>query len=271
MVTLTHVDTSTGVFTDVKAFASCIRKLNPDTFIVVDGVCATGAEELRMEEWDIDITLTASQKALGAPPGLAVLVAGPKALAAHQRRTTQVMNYFYDWKKWIPVMQSYESRTPSYFATPPVNLIRALGVSLDEILATSNNYVEAMDKRFLAHRVAGNAIRQAIKALGLRLVAVREGIEANTISAIRFPAGVTGPALLPKIKANGVELAGGLHPQIKAEYFRIGHMSISSVELERGHLEKTIDAIERALIDCGYDKFKRSAGIHALQAALRKG
>jgi len=44
---------------------------------------------------------------------------------------------------------------------------------------------------------------------------------------------------------------------IKAEYFRIGHMNISSVDVKRGHLEKTMDAIERALIDCGYTKFNR--------------
>ena len=44
------------------------------------------------------------------------------------------------------------------------------------------------------------------------------------MTAPRFPAGVAGPDLLKHIGAAGVTLAGGLHPAIRAEYFRIGHM-----------------------------------------------
>ena len=65
-----------------------------------------------------------------------------------------------------------------------------------------------------------------------------------------------------------MELAGGLHPKIKAEYFRIGHMGISATDLERGHLEKTIDALEMGLIEVGYTKFKRYSAVQALQEAL---
>lgn len=42
MVTLTHVDTSTGVLVDIKSFAQAIRKHSPNAIIVVDGVCASG-------------------------------------------------------------------------------------------------------------------------------------------------------------------------------------------------------------------------------------
>jgi len=81
LVTLTHVDTSSGVLTDVKNFAKAVREVSPDTLVVVDGVCATGAEEFRMDGWDIDVCLTASQKAIGVPPGLAIVLARPRAMA----------------------------------------------------------------------------------------------------------------------------------------------------------------------------------------------
>jgi alanine-glyoxylate transaminase/serine-glyoxylate transaminase/serine-pyruvate transaminase len=45
MVTLTHVDTSTGVLVDIKSFAQAIRKHSPNAIVVVDGVCASGGEE----------------------------------------------------------------------------------------------------------------------------------------------------------------------------------------------------------------------------------
>jgi alanine-glyoxylate transaminase/serine-glyoxylate transaminase/serine-pyruvate transaminase len=47
---------------------------------VVDGVCSVGSEEIRMDEWGIDVVLTASQKGLGIPPGISILCASQKAM-----------------------------------------------------------------------------------------------------------------------------------------------------------------------------------------------
>lgn len=265
MVTLTHVDTSTGVLVDIKSFAQAIRKHSPNAIVVVDGVCASGGEELRMDEWDVDVVLTASQKAIGVPPGLAILMASQRAMSLFKSRTAPVANYFCDWSKWLPIMESYEGRKPAYFATPPVNLIRGLHTSLYEILSEGEG---AMDKRFKAHQTAGKAVREAVKALNLTTVAVSDKLAANTITAVRFPQGVSGPALLPKVKAHGAELAGGLHQAIKAEYFRIGHMGVSVTDLNRGHLEQTIRAVEQGLVECGYTGFERGAPVKALQRVL---
>jgi alanine-glyoxylate transaminase/serine-glyoxylate transaminase/serine-pyruvate transaminase len=119
LVTVTHVDTSTGVMADVQGVAGLAQ--NYDTLMVVDGVCSVAGEELRMTDWGIDVALTASQKAIGVPPGLALLVASPKALQAFRSRRTPVQNYYADWENWLPIMEAYERRKPSYFGTPPVN------------------------------------------------------------------------------------------------------------------------------------------------------
>ena len=81
------------------------------------------------------MALTASQKAIGVPPGLALVVAGPRAMEAFRARKTPVRNYYADWTNWLPVMQAYEARKPAYFGTPAVNLVFALNVSLGQILA----------------------------------------------------------------------------------------------------------------------------------------
>ncbi len=80
VVTLTHVDTSTGVLVDVEAMAKAIKQVSPDTLVIVDGVCSIGAETLRMDDWQVDGVLTASQKALGTPSGLCVMVFSQKAM-----------------------------------------------------------------------------------------------------------------------------------------------------------------------------------------------
>ena len=80
VITITHVDTSTGVLSDIKAVAELTQRVSPSTLIIVDGVCSVGCEDIEFSKWGIDVVLTASQKALGVPPGLSLLLASPRAL-----------------------------------------------------------------------------------------------------------------------------------------------------------------------------------------------
>lgn len=256
LMTVTHVDTSTGVLTDIPGLAALARKYN--TLIVVDGVCSVGGEELRMDDWGVDLALTASQKAIGVPPGLALLIAGPRAMEAFKARKTPVLNYYADWTNWLPVMQAYEARKTAYFGTPAVNLIFALNVSLGLILT------EGMEARFARHRMIGCAAKAAMQALGLGQVPVHPEAAANTMTAPRFPAGVAGPDFLAKAGKAGVTLAGGLHPAIRAEYFRIGHMGSANM----GDILATVGAIETALAELGH-QFTPGAGVAAAAASTR--
>jgi alanine-glyoxylate transaminase/serine-glyoxylate transaminase/serine-pyruvate transaminase len=254
LMTVTHVDTSTGVITDVERLAALARQY--ETLVVVDGVCSVAGEELRMSEWGVDVALTASQKAISVPPGLALLVAGPRAMEAWRGRKTPVGNYYADWSNWLPIMEAYETRRPSYFGTPAVNLIWALNVSLGQILD------EGMEVRFARHRALGRACRGAMTALGLGQVPLEPAYAANTLTAPLFPEGVSGAQLLPRIKAAGAVLAGGLHPEIRAKYFRIGHMGPTRL----GDVLATVGAIEAGLAGCGY-AFEPGVGVAAAQAA----
>ncbi|KAK3051125.1 hypothetical protein LTS18_012462, partial [Coniosporium uncinatum] len=75
LITVTHVDTSTGVLSEIEALTKMVRKVSPETLVVVDGVCSVGCEEIRFDDWGIDVVLTASQKAIGCPAGLSILMA----------------------------------------------------------------------------------------------------------------------------------------------------------------------------------------------------
>jgi alanine-glyoxylate transaminase/serine-glyoxylate transaminase/serine-pyruvate transaminase len=249
----THVDTSTGVINDIKGLAALSQKYG--ALLVVDGVCSVAGEELRMAEWGVDLAFTASQKAIGVPPGLALVVAGPRAMAAYQSRKTPVMNYYADWTNWLPIMQAYETRKAAYFATPAVNLVNALNVSLTQILA------EGMDARFARHQKIGRACRAALSAMGLGQVPLKDEYAANTLTAPRYPQGVDGAKLLGSINNQGVILAGGLHPAIRAEYFRIGHMGACT----QGDLLATIGAVEKGLVECGY--IPAASGLEAVLKA----
>ncbi len=250
LLTFTHVDTSTAVLVDPVPMGLLGKKYGVLT--VLDGVCSVAGEEIRQEEWGIDIVFTASQKAIGVPPGLALLVASPEAIAAWKNRTTPVGSYYSDWSNWLPIMNAYSNRKPSYFGTPAVNLVAALEVSLQLILK------EGLEARFARHHKTGKAFRAGIRALGLGQVPLNDAIASNTLSAPLYPAGITGGQLLPLINEAGVILAGGLLPEIKDQYFRIGHMG----SVNQGDIVTTMSAIESGLRGCGYE-FVGGAGIGA--------
>jgi len=90
---------------------------------------------------------------------------------------------------------------------------------------------------------------------------------ANTLSAIKFPDGVSKATLLPKISKRGVILAGGLHKKIKMTYFRVGHMGLSAIDPKRQHMVTVIEAIEGALIECG-KKIEKGKALSVFKAAM---
>ncbi|KAK5667853.1 hypothetical protein QVD99_004902 [Batrachochytrium dendrobatidis] len=219
LITITHVDTSTGVLVNVQKVAQAVKEVSPNTLIAVDGVCSVAAEEIRMDEWGLDVVMTASQKAIGVPPGLALMVVSQRALTAFKSRKAAPTTYFGSFAKWIPIMQKYEARQPSYFATPPVQLILALETSLKQLVD------RGMDLRFKKHIDASDKVKAAIERMGLKLVPVKREYAANTLSAVYYPENVAPADFLKCFTAAGVVVAGGLHPDYNTKYFRIGHVS----------------------------------------------
>ncbi|MCP3136728.1 pyridoxal-phosphate-dependent aminotransferase family protein [Pyxidicoccus xibeiensis] len=254
LLAVTHVDTSTGVLTPVEALVKAARKHG--VLSVVDGVCATAGEAFHQDAWGADVYLTASQKAVGVPPGLALLTVGPRALEAWRARKVPVASVYSDWAEWLPIMEAYEAGKPAYFATPPVNLVCALDVSLGQVLA------EGMEARFARHQRMARAFRAAWKALGLRMLPVSDAVAAHTLSAVYYPDGVDA-SLVGRVKGQGIVVAGGLHPELKARYFRVGHMN----RVGPSDVLAAVGAVERALLAAGHES-EPGAGVAAAQASL---
>ncbi|HKH45844.1 MAG TPA: alanine--glyoxylate aminotransferase family protein, partial [Thermoanaerobaculia bacterium] len=222
---------------------------------VFDGVCATGAERFCLEDWGADVYFTASQKALGLPPGLALLVASQRALTIRTLRQAPPPPLFLDWDSWLPVHRAYEERRPSYFATPATSLVMALEVGLDELLA------DGIDARVERHARAAAGLRAAWKALGLRQVPRSEAETGNTLSVLLYPEGVDA-TLLPKVAARGVVIAGGLHPAIRTTSFRVGHMGYTVTRQD--YLRRAVEAVAEALRESGVS-VDREGAVAALE------
>jgi aspartate aminotransferase-like enzyme len=125
VVTVTHVETSTGVAAPVAAIGAMLKKKHPDVLYIVDGVAATGGVEQYVDPMGIDILLSCSQKAFGVAPGLALLWASERAVAK-RKSMPDIPESYVDFEKWLPVMHD-----PSkYWGTPAINLIWALKESI---------------------------------------------------------------------------------------------------------------------------------------------
>jgi len=251
----THVDTSTGVRVDAEALARLAHQHG--ALSIFDGVCATAAERFDMQGWAADVYLTGSQKAIGMPAGLALLVVSERAMAA-RKALSQAPPMYLDWLEWLPVMQAYEERRPAYFSTPPTNLILGLDVALRQILA------EGIEARFELHQRCAQAMRAAWSTMGLTMIPSSEALTANTLSAIRYPDGVDA-TLVAEIGKRGVVVAGGLHPEIRTQYFRVGHMGYAATRPEM--LRRTLEAVGGALLARGAE-FDLTASLDAAQAVF---
>ncbi|MHA1594072.1 MAG: pyridoxal-phosphate-dependent aminotransferase family protein [Candidatus Baldrarchaeia archaeon] len=257
LVTVTHVDTSTGVRQPVEELASSVR--DKETLLIVDGVCSVAGEEIRMKDWNIDVVLTGSQKAIGVPPGLAIIWLSPRALERLSKTRCKYAPYYMDLQRWLEIMESYEGLAPKYFATPPVNLIVGLYESLELIME------EGLESVFKRHKVFSEAFRTAMREIDLEVMAKREEVAASTVTAVYLPENIKLADFLRGMLERNVVVAGGLYPQIRDKYFRVGHMG----PINANDIIAIVAAIERTLHKLG-SEIRIGDGVTATQHVLAK-
>ena len=253
MVTMTHVETSTGTRFPVKRIAEKIR--NKTDIIVVDAVASAAAEELKVQDWGIDVCLTGSQKALASPPGAALLVLSPNAIS--HLSDNSVSGFYTNLNSWLKVMDNFENNKSGYFTTLPVHLIFSLEKSFELIKK------ETIEKRVQRHERVASSIREGISKIGMEIMA-KEYCRSNTVTAMML-AGINMNDFLNYCIENGIEMATGIIPEFAGKYVRIGHMGW----INENDAISTIAVIERALIKFG-KPIDLGSGLNATQKYLVK-
>lgn len=249
-VTITHVETSTGVANPIKEIGEIVKEYS-NAFYVVDTVCSLGGMEVRVDDWNIDICASGSQKCIGVPPGLALLSVRGKALEFIEGRKNPVNFWYGDLRNWLPVMKD-----PSqYFATPPVNMVYALSKALRMLLN------EGLENRFRRHHILADGFRASMDALNLKMVADREST-ADTVTAVYYPERIDDAVFRNEMKNRGIMVASTLGP-LKGKGFRVGHMG----NISQNDIMSTIGAIEATLRHLEY-KFNYGAGLKAAQEKI---
>ncbi|MPW26449.1 aminotransferase class V-fold PLP-dependent enzyme [Alkalibaculum sp. M08DMB] len=207
IATLVHCETPSGITNPVKNMCPLLNKYGIIT--VVDSVSALGGEEMKVDEWDMDIVLSGSQKCLSAAPGLTILSISEKAWQKINNRSTPIAGFYSNlsiWKNW------YQNKTFPY--TQPISDIYGLREAVDRIL---------MDKDvLLRHKKIANATRVSLLNSGIKLYATSG--YSNTVTTALVPEGISyNEIFITMVEDYNIMIAGGFN-FLKDKVFRIGHM-----------------------------------------------
>jgi alanine-glyoxylate transaminase/serine-glyoxylate transaminase/serine-pyruvate transaminase len=210
-VCVVHNETATAVTSNIAAVRKAIDRANHPALLMVDTISSVGSIDYRHDEWGVDVTIGGSQKGLMLPPGLSFNAISAKAMAASKH--AKLPRAFWQWDDML------EMNKTGYFPyTPATNML----YGLREALAMLNE--EGMPNVYARHIRHGEAVRRAVKAWGLELVALNPAEYSPVLTAVFVPAGQDADALRGTILEHfDLSLGMGLG-RLKGKVFRIGHL-----------------------------------------------
>jgi len=247
-VLATHNETSTGVVSDIAAVRRALDAARHPALLLVDTVSSLACVDFRMDEWGVDVCVTASQKGLMLPAGLAVICASEKALEAS--REAKQPRYFFDFGNMM------RANDTGYFPyTPASTLLRGLRASLDLIEE------EGLENVFRRHHYLASGVRAAVlNGWKLGVCARAPKWYSDTVTAIVVPEGIDGAQVIDRaFRRYNLALGSGL-AKVAGKVFRIAHLG----DLNELMLLGGLAGVEMAMLDVGI-KIEPGSGVAAAQ------
>ena len=247
-VIITHSETSTGVLNDLEGINKAVKD-HGEALIIVDAVTSLGACNVPVDQWELDVVASGSQKGYMIPPGLGFVAVGPKAWQAY--KSAKIPRFYLDLGKYKKATD--ENSSPF---TPPINLMYGLQAALQ---MQKEEGLEAIFKR---HEKATAATRAAIKALSLPLFAPDDAA-SPAITAVA-PISVDAEKVRSVMKKRfDIVLAGG-QDHLKGKIFRMGHLGFVSPR----DILAAIASLEATLIELGNTQVTPGQGVAAAAQIL---
>jgi aspartate aminotransferase-like enzyme len=207
-VVVIHNESATGVVADLAAIGAVLR--DTETLLVVDSVSGVGGIEMRMDDWGADVVVTASQKSLMCPPGLAMAAVSAKAMRVIDA-ASGMPRFFFDFRKAKASLDKGE--TPF---TPPVSLI----LGLREALAMIGE--EGLPAVLARHARLAGALRAGFEALGLPMFPKASFSATVTVGVV--PEGLDGSTIVRHMYANYRTVIASQRTKLDNRVIRIGTM-----------------------------------------------
>ena len=231
-----HVETSAGMILPpdyLRAVGAAVREVGG--LFVLDCI-ASGCIWVDMQDCNVDVLITAPQKGWSSTPCAGLVMLGERARERIESTTSS--SFAADLRKWLSIMETYESGAHAYHATMPTDGLRALQAAMAEAEAVG------LDKLKDAQQALGDRIRAVLEAKGYASVAA-PGFRAPCVVV-----SYTDDAEIQngkKFMAQGMQIAAGVPLQVDepADFrtFRLGLFGLDKLT----HLDRTVASLEAAL------------------------
>jgi aspartate aminotransferase-like enzyme len=223
-----------------------------DTLLMVDAISILGGDKLPVDDWNVDVCVTASQKCLMCPPGLSFISVSEKAWTKIRSKKAS-RSYYLSLPMYAKYIQ--DGYTPF---TPAVSLLYALNEACDMIIE------EGLHARYERHRICAEAVYGAMEAMGIGLKAERES-RSHTVVAIESPGAIDEGKVRELIRTKyGIDLGGSLD-KWKGKMFRVGIMG----NVGPSDIMTTVGAIGSATSELGF-RVKVDEGLEAARETLSR-
>jgi alanine-glyoxylate transaminase/serine-glyoxylate transaminase/serine-pyruvate transaminase len=228
-------ETATGVTSDVAAIRQVLDAARHPALLFVDSVSALASIDFRMDEWQVDVCISGSQKGLMLPAGLGVTCVSQKALAAAKHGKGR--RCYFDYADMVAANAS------GYFPyTPSVPMLHGLRESLQML------FEEGLENVFRRHAYLADGVRAAVvDGWKLKLCAREPKWFSDTVSAIMLPEKIDGAEIIARaFRRYNLALGAGLS-KVAGRLFRIGHLG----DCNELMLMAALAGAEMAMVDCG--------------------
>jgi alanine-glyoxylate transaminase/serine-glyoxylate transaminase/serine-pyruvate transaminase len=215
VVAIVHAETSTGALQPLDEIANIVHA--QDGILIVDAVTSLGGLPVRVDEVDIDVCYSGSQKCLSCPPGPSPITLGDRAVDKLHNRSVQVPNWYLD----LTLVEKYWGKERTYHHTAPISSNYALYEGL-RIVAE-----EGLENRWARHRRNAEFLWEGLLELGLELL-VPDEYRLPSLTTVCIPDGVDDLFIRRQLlNEYNIEISGGLG-ELAGKVWRIGLMGYSS-------------------------------------------
>ncbi|MGE5072099.1 MAG: pyridoxal-phosphate-dependent aminotransferase family protein [Anaerolineae bacterium] len=216
LLTIVHAETSTGAEQlHIPEIAAAAHRRG--ALIVLDTVTSLGGIPVKVDEWEIDIAYSASQKNLGAPSGLAPITVGSQARQAIEARKKPVSSFYLDLQQYA----NYWGGAHGYHHTASSALHFGLREGLRVIAE------EGLDRAFSRYRANAEVLWSGLERLGITPF-IPLSYRLPPLTTARVPEGVDPQKVRGQLlNEYNIEIAGGFGA-LKDKVWRIGLMGYSS-------------------------------------------
>lgn len=204
--TIVHCDTPTGVLNDLSKICPILKKYGILT--VVDSVAAMVGEPILVDEWQVDIALGGSQKAVSAPVGLTFMSISQDAWKAMGDRKTPIPGFYCNLTIWRDCIEK-----KWYPYSMPISDIKGLEVAIDNVL------IEGVEHVWARHKEVADYVRNKGQEIGLKLYLEKDF--ATTVTAFEV---TKAKEVRKKLLEQYNILIGGSLGELDETVIRIGHM-----------------------------------------------